>query len=66
MVFWCYVGVDRIANKEILLSDHTVHLCVRHVRIGAFAPKTPMAFFMSVSLFVCPHGPARNPLDGIP
>jgi len=35
MLFWCCVGVDWIANKEILLSACTVNLCVRHGRIGA-------------------------------
>ena len=41
-MFWCCVGVDWIANKVILLSAHTVHLCVGHVPIDAFAPKSPI------------------------
>jgi hypothetical protein len=41
-VFWCCVGVDWIANKVILLSAHTVHLCVGHVPTDAFAPKAPI------------------------
>jgi len=36
MLFWCCVGVDWIANKEILLTPHTVYWCVRRGRIGAY------------------------------